>query len=240
MPACATALPLGTADAESILRRFTKNNMEHPTYKGLYKLGKAPKPLFLCDYLRLESLRREIQEGLQVIENWDGAHAFSLYGKAGELASNELEGYENAGVVALASSESRVREYADASAGPCTVRVGRPFHRGGPQRAIAAGMGPSEPARNVYPEHAIAPTAGTGEVISWGGFAEIASFVRLRARTRRYAGYRWPVGEPHLLLRMKASPLFPLCAFWRSKLKASTSSSSFFQAESVCRIALSI
>jgi TnpA family transposase len=38
----------------------------------------------------LESLRREIQEGLQVIENWDGAHAFSLYGKAGEFASNKL------------------------------------------------------------------------------------------------------------------------------------------------------
>jgi TnpA family transposase len=47
MPACATALPLGTADAESILRHFTKNNMEHPTYKGLYELGKAPKTLFL-------------------------------------------------------------------------------------------------------------------------------------------------------------------------------------------------
>jgi TnpA family transposase len=92
MPECATALPLGTADAESILWRFTKNNMQHPTCKELYELGKAPKTVFLCDYLRLESLRREIQEGLQIIENWDGANAFSLYGKAGEFASNKLEG----------------------------------------------------------------------------------------------------------------------------------------------------
>jgi TnpA family transposase len=79
MPECATALPLGTADAESILWRFTKNNMQHPTCKGLYELGKAPKTPFLRDHLRLESLRREIQKGLQVIENWDGANAFSLW-----------------------------------------------------------------------------------------------------------------------------------------------------------------
>src|SRR5919109_1296800 len=31
----ATALRLGTADAESILRRFTKHNGQHPTYKDL-------------------------------------------------------------------------------------------------------------------------------------------------------------------------------------------------------------
>ena len=69
----ATALRLGTADAESIMRRFTKNNVQHPTYKALCELGKALKTVFLCDYLRLESLRREIHEGLQVIENWNSA-----------------------------------------------------------------------------------------------------------------------------------------------------------------------
>jgi TnpA family transposase len=36
----ATALRLGTADAESILRRFTKNNAGHPTYKALCELGR--------------------------------------------------------------------------------------------------------------------------------------------------------------------------------------------------------
>ena len=90
----ATALRLGTADAESILRRFTKNNVQHPTYKALCELGKALKTVFLCDYLRLESLRREIHEGLQVIENSNSANDFILYGKGGEFATNRLEDQE--------------------------------------------------------------------------------------------------------------------------------------------------
>jgi TnpA family transposase len=90
----ATALRLGTADAESILRRFTRNNVQHPTYKALCELGKALKTIFLCDYLLLESLRREIHEGLQVIETWNSANDFILYGKGGEFASNKLEDQE--------------------------------------------------------------------------------------------------------------------------------------------------
>ena len=52
--------------------------MQHPTYKALSELDKALKTVFLCDYLRLESLRREIHEGLQVIENWNSANEFIL------------------------------------------------------------------------------------------------------------------------------------------------------------------
>ena len=42
-----TALELGTANPESILRRFTRNNVQHPTYRALSELGKAVKTIFL-------------------------------------------------------------------------------------------------------------------------------------------------------------------------------------------------
>ena len=47
--------------------------------------------MFLCDYLRLEPLRHDIHEGLQVIETWNSANDFILYGKGGEFAGNRLE-----------------------------------------------------------------------------------------------------------------------------------------------------
>ena len=90
----ATALRLGTINAESILQRFTRSNVQHPTYQALAELGKALKTTFLCDYMRLESLRREIHAGLQVIETWNSANDFILYGKGGEFASNRLEDQE--------------------------------------------------------------------------------------------------------------------------------------------------
>jgi TnpA family transposase len=90
----ATALRLGTAETEAILRRFTRNNVQHPTYKALAELGKAIKTTFLCRYLQSEALRREIHEGLNVVENWNSANAFILFGKGGELASNRHEDQE--------------------------------------------------------------------------------------------------------------------------------------------------
>ncbi len=62
----ATALRLGTADTEAILRRFTRNNLQHPTYQALAEFGRAIKTIFLCQYLESEELRREIHEGLNV------------------------------------------------------------------------------------------------------------------------------------------------------------------------------
>jgi TnpA family transposase len=42
----ATGLRLGTATAESILRRFSRANLQHPTYQALAELGKAVKTIF--------------------------------------------------------------------------------------------------------------------------------------------------------------------------------------------------
>jgi len=90
----ATALRLGTAETEAILRRFTRSNVQHPTYKALAELGKAIKTLFLCRYLHEETLRREIHEGLNVIEHWNGANDFVFFARRGELASNRTEDHE--------------------------------------------------------------------------------------------------------------------------------------------------
>ena len=79
-----------TADPEAILRRFTRSNVQHPTYKALAELGKAVKTIFLCRYLGDETLRREIHEGLNVVETWNSANGFIFFGKGGEVASNRL------------------------------------------------------------------------------------------------------------------------------------------------------
>jgi TnpA family transposase len=92
----ATALRLGTADAEALLRRFTRANVQHPTYAAMAELGKVYKTLFLCDYLRLPELRREIHEGLQVVENWNSANSFIFFARGGEFATNRLEDQETA------------------------------------------------------------------------------------------------------------------------------------------------
>ena len=89
-----TAVRLGTAETEAILRRFTRNNVQHPTYKTFAELGKAVKTIFLCNYLHSEDLRREINEGLNVIEQWNGANDFIFFARHGEFASNRRDDHE--------------------------------------------------------------------------------------------------------------------------------------------------
>jgi TnpA family transposase len=90
----ATALRLGTADADTILKRFTRDNLQHPTYQALVELGKAIKTTFLCHYLHAEASRREVHEGLNVVENWNSANDFIFYGKSGEVATNQFDDQE--------------------------------------------------------------------------------------------------------------------------------------------------
>ena len=90
----ATALRLGTAETEAILRRFTRDNLKHPTYQALLELGKVKRTIFLCRYLPSEALHHEVQEALNVVERWNGTNGFIFFGKGGEVATNRLEDQE--------------------------------------------------------------------------------------------------------------------------------------------------
>ena len=62
--------------------------MQHWNYASeeVFGLRMHEEP-FLCRYLRLPALRRELHEGLQVVENCNGANVF-IYSLGGETASN--------------------------------------------------------------------------------------------------------------------------------------------------------
>ena len=90
----ATALRLGTATAETILKRLTRSQFQHPTYQAIIELGSAMTTIFRCQSLPEEALRRDIHDGLPVIENWNNAKDVIFFGKGGEIATNRMEDQE--------------------------------------------------------------------------------------------------------------------------------------------------
>ncbi len=90
----ATAIHVGTASTEAILRRFMKANAAHPTYQAMIELGRAQKTTFVARFLRSRQLQREIHEGLNLVESWNRANAVILYGKGGDLATNRRDEQE--------------------------------------------------------------------------------------------------------------------------------------------------
>jgi hypothetical protein len=65
----------------------------HDRKHGLFSLSHLSHlPSFISSYLLTNNLPS--REGLQVIENWNSANDFILYGKGGEFASNKREDQE--------------------------------------------------------------------------------------------------------------------------------------------------
>ncbi len=80
-----------TGPIDSILRRFHRNNNQNPTYKAFTEIGKALKTIHICRYLTDENYRREINDALNIVENWNSYNSFISYGNDFELPTNDPE-----------------------------------------------------------------------------------------------------------------------------------------------------
>lgn len=89
----ATAIRQGTASTEAILRRFTRS-ASHPTYQAMLEVGRAQRTIFVARFLRSRELQREITEGLNIVEAFNGTNSVIYYGKGGEIASNRQDEQE--------------------------------------------------------------------------------------------------------------------------------------------------
>jgi TnpA family transposase len=89
----ATGIRQGTASTEAILRRFTRS-ASHPTYQAMLEVGRAQRTIFVARYLRSRELQREITEGLNIVEAFNGANSVIYYGKGGEIASSRQDEQE--------------------------------------------------------------------------------------------------------------------------------------------------
>lgn len=82
------ALKTGTMDPDVFVKRFSKDNYQHPVFKAIIEIGKVAKTIFLCRYFMREELRVEVHEMQNVVERLNSIMGFIFYGKMGEISTN--------------------------------------------------------------------------------------------------------------------------------------------------------
>jgi hypothetical protein len=116
------ACEVRTALAECDVKAQCLASVQHPTYKALAELGKALKTIFLCRYLHSEALRREINEGLNIVEQWNGATDFVFFAKRGEFTSDRCEDQAiSAALFAPAPELHGLHQHAHDATRPCST-----------------------------------------------------------------------------------------------------------------------
>ncbi len=156
----ATAIRTRTASTEAILRRFMQANAIHPTYQAMIELGRAQKTIFVCRYLRLRELQREVEEGLNVVESWEPRGEGDLLR---ERQRHPLKPPRRAGalgaVPAGAAGCDGVHQHADDPADPRPASLGGRADRRGQARPDTVVLGARAALRRRSSGHGPPPGA---------------------------------------------------------------------------------
>jgi TnpA family transposase len=87
-------MPGDSRNVSQPARRFTRKNVQHPSLQGLCRIGQGHKDDLSRSVSAFGALRREIHEGLNVVEQWNGATNFVFVARRGEMVSNRREDHE--------------------------------------------------------------------------------------------------------------------------------------------------